>query len=333
MRLLIIKTSALGDIVHALPVLTALRRALPGATIGWVVEDVFAPLLEAHPDLDEVVPVRTRLWRRMSPLRSLRQIGSFLRALQGFAPDVALDLMGNHKSGMIAALSLADRRVGLHPSRRREAMSGLWINEFVTPDPSQHAVDDNLALLQALAIEPRRADFGADKLTTENGAAPSLPPEFILIHPGAGWGNKRYPAAGWGRVAAIVGSHLDRPVLVASGPGEQELANQVVDHSFGAAQAMHLPSLSQLLAALRRARLVLAGDTGPMHLAHALGTATLAVMGPTDPRHHGPYGAPERTIVHRLPCSFCHRRFEEAKACLLEIRPEAIAERALQLLA
>jgi len=333
MRVLIIKTSALGDIVHALPVLNALRRARADATIGWVVEDVFAPLLVDHPDLDAVVPVRTRPWRRMNPLRSARQIGSFVRTLQGFAPDVALDLMGNHKSGMIAALSLADRRIGLHPSRRREALSGLWINEFVTPDPSRHAVDDNLALLQALAIESRPAEFGAASLFTRNGAVPRLPSEFVLIHPGAGWGNKRYPAAGWGRVAAAVGAHLGQPILIASGPGEEELADQVVRHSRGAAQAVHLPSLADLAVALRRARLVLAGDTGPMHLAHALGTPTLAVMGPTDPRRHGPYQAPERAVVHRLPCSFCHRRFEETKACLLEIRPEEITARALQLLA
>lgn len=331
MRILILKTSALGDIVHALPTLTALRRALPNATIGWVVEDVFAPLLRDHPDLDMLLPVRTRAWRRMNPLRSAVEIASFVRSLLAFGPDIALDLMGNHKAGVIAALSLADRRIGMRPSSRRESSSSLWLNEFVSPD-GRHAVERNLAILKGLGIDGSSPDFEAAKLFAGQPVEVELPDEFAIIHPGAGWGNKRYPPAAWGAVAQSIASRLGLAVLVASAPGEEELAEAVIRHSDGSARTISLPTLPTLGAALRRARLVLAGDTGPMHLAQALGTPTLAVMGPTDPARHGPYGAPERAIVHRLPCSFCYRRFEEVKACLLEIPPGAIAERAVELL-
>lgn len=331
MRILIIKTSALGDIVHALPTLAALRRAMPEATLGWVVEDVFRPLLDGHPDLDFVLPVRTRAWRRISPLRSIPEISAFVRSLQAFGPDVALDLMGNHKAGVIAALSLADRRIGIQSSSRRETSSSLWMNESV-PAAGQHAVERNLAMLEGLGIDARTPDFSSVRLFRQPSPVLDLPADFILIHPGAGWGNKRYPPPSWGEVANAVSSRLQLQVLIASGPGEEELAEEVARHSEGTARPVFLPTIPALGEALRRARLVMAGDTGPMHLAHALGTPTLAVMGPTNPLRHGPYAAVDQAIVHRLPCSFCYRRFDEAKACLLEISPDLVTERAVQLL-
>ncbi|MGH9379887.1 MAG: glycosyltransferase family 9 protein [Thermoanaerobaculia bacterium] len=331
MRILILKTSALGDVVHALPVLTELRRRLPDARIGWVVEEAFAPLLEGRPDLDAVIPVRTRIWRRPAAWgQAVGEIVRFVRALQAFSPDVALDLMGNHKGGFLAALTLADRRVGLARPFRREPSSALWINQPVTP-AGVHAVERNLATLQALGIEAGTIDFGGERLFPEP-PAPEETEGFILLHPGAGWGNKRYPPADWAAVARLLGERLGLPTAVACAPGEEALAEAVAAASDGHARIESLPTLDRLAHRLRQARLVLAGDTGPLHLAHALGTPVLAVMGPTDPARHGPYGSPERAIFHRLPCSFCYKRFDETKACLFEVRPEAIVERALTLL-
>ena len=130
MRILIVRTSAMGDIVHCLPVLIALRRHLPEAKIAWVVERTFAPLLEGHPDIDELILVRLREWRKQ-PLSAavLREVATFRQTLRRFAPDVALDLMGNHKGGAIAWLSGAKRRLGAARSLRREASSAIWLNE------------------------------------------------------------------------------------------------------------------------------------------------------------------------------------------------------------
>jgi heptosyltransferase-1 len=336
-RILIIRTSALGDVVHALPVLTALRRELPEARIGWVVEEAMAPLLAGHPDLDVLIVARLRAWRRR-PLarRTLREVTALLTALGDFSPDVTLDLMGNHKAGILAALTLADRRIGARQSFRREPSSALWISEGATPRGT-HAVERALSLLSPLGIREAPPDFGAGKLfpeppVEEKEFLDTLPGPFVLVQPGAGWGNKRYPAAWWGEAAARLQELTGLAAIVAAAPGEEDLAQTAAAASRGAARARLLPTLAHLAAILRRARLVLGGDTGPVHLAHALGTPVLCVMGPTDPERHGPWAAPERAVWKRLPCSFCHRRFAETKACLREIPPTVVAERAAHLL-
>ncbi len=215
MRILIVRTSALGDVVHALPVLTALRRQLPEARIGWVVEAGMASVLAGHPDLDELFIVRLRQWRRLSGAdsrQSLGELATFVRALRRFRADVALDLMGNHKAGVLARLSGAKRRIGFARQERREPSSALWINRPAAPR-GVHAVDRMLSLLDALGIPPEPADFGPEKLFREEPPAvaelcAAHPEAFALLHPGAGWANKRYPPAWWGRRR---GSSTGRP--------------------------------------------------------------------------------------------------------------------------
>ena len=191
-RILIIRTSSLGDVVQALPVLTALRRHLPKARIAWLVEEVFAPLLDQHPDLDEVIPVRLRAWRRQPfSLQTLRQITGFYRTLDRFATEVVLDLMGNHKAGALAALTLADHRIGVEADFRREPSSAIWLSQTVRP-ASRHSVDKMLAVLGPLGLPPEPADFGGERLpaleSTDSGQdQPGIP--RALIQPGAGWDN------------------------------------------------------------------------------------------------------------------------------------------------
>lgn len=339
MRILIIRTSALGDVVHALPVLTALRRHFPQARIGWVVEEAMAPVLAGHPDLDERITVRLRHWGKQPfTRRTMRELGAFLGAIDRFSPDVTLDLMGNHKAGVISALTLSDRRIGAARRDRREPSSAVWISEPVAPR-GVHAVDRMLSLLDGLGLPPEPADFGPDRIF--RGEIPDAareifaahPEPFVLIHPGAGWPNKIYPPERWGEVARRLREATGLSTLVAMARGEEKLAAGVEATAGGAARAVAAPDLPTLAALLRRARLVLGGDSGPTHLAHALGTPILMVMGPTDPQRNGPYDAPERAVWRLLPCSFCHRRFGETKACLLEIPADRVAAEAAALLA
>ena len=335
MRVLLVRTSALGDVVHALPVLTALRRQLPAAKIGWVVEESMAPLLQGHPDLDELLVVRLRHWRRSLGVESLRELRSFLSALDRFAPDAVLDLMGNHKAGVISALTLADRRIGFARSARREPSSAIWISQPVVPR-GIHAVDRMLSLLDALDLPAEPADFGPEKLFREEPAAVNdvaAGEPFVLLHPGAGWANKRYPPAWWGEAARRLHAATGVPTRVAVARGEEELAAGVQAAGGAAVRLVPAPDLPTLAALIRRARLMLGGDSGPTHLAHALGTPVLMVMGPTDPERSGPYGAPDHALYRRLPCSFCHQRFAETKACLLEVPPRRVAQRAAEVLA
>jgi heptosyltransferase I len=335
MRALIVRTSALGDVVHCLPALTALRRHRPGARIGWVVEGSMAPVLEGHPDLDELLIVRLRAWRR-APFsrRTLREVRAFLEAVDHFAPDVVLDLMGNHKAGAIAALTLADRRLGLARPHRREPSSAAWITEGVTPR-GRHAVDRALSVVEALGIPEEPADFGGEKLFREEPETArrrfeASPGPFALLHPGAGWANKVYPPERWGEVARRLRRQTGLPTWIAAHGDERALAEAAAAASGGAAVPVEAPDLPTLAALLRRARLVMGGDSGPVHLAHALGTPALLVMGPTDPEKSGLYGAPENALRVVLPCSFCEKRFAETKACLLEIPADRVAERAIE---
>ena len=336
-RILIVRTGALGDIVHSLPVLSALRRSLPKARVGWVVEQAFVPLLQNHPDLDELLIVQLKAWRRR-PLAAAtwREVGRFVAALHDFSPEIVLDLMGNHKAGILAALTLSDRRIGLDRAARREPSSSIWISETVRPR-GQHVVDQMLSLVEALGRGPVRVDFGGTKILpdTPEPARRLLAGEkapFLLIHPGAGWANKCYPPIAWGQVAHHLGLEPGIDSLVAAGPEEGDLAERVVAAASGHARAVQAPDLAFLAALQRRAQLVLGGDTGPVHLAHALGTSVLCLMGPTTPERNGPYGEPQRSLFRELPCSFCHKRFDESKACLIDLSPEEVAERARVLL-
>jgi heptosyltransferase-1 len=330
--ILMVRTSALGDVVQALPVLTALRRHLPAARIGWVVEAAMAPLLRGHPALDTLLEVRLRQWRRRPLSRhAWRQAREFLGRLEEFAPEVVLDLMGNHKAGLLGAVTLADRRIGLQRAWRREPSSAIWLSETV-PARGDHAVDRMLSVLDGLDLPRERADFGPASLPRAPLPGELSDGPFAVVLPGAAWENKRYPSERWGEVARMLGADPGLPTLVAAGPGEEELALRVEAAADGAAQRLPVLGLPELVTLLSSATLVLGGDTGPLHLAHALGTRVCCLMGPTDPARHGPYRAPERVVFRRLPCSFCHRRLQAVKACLLELLPEEVATRARQLL-
>lgn len=330
-RILIVRTSALGDVVHTMPLASALRRHLPDARIGWIVERRFAPLLRDHPAVDEILEVALKEWRRRPFARATwREIGGFRRRLDAFAPEIVFDAMGNHKSGALAALTLADRRIGAAANHRREPSSAVWISEPVAV-AGEHAVDRTLSLLSALGIEDRRVDFGASAILRGSPSEETTPP--VLIHPGAGWPNKEYPPARWGEVAGEIAAVHGLAVGVLAGPGEEALAERVVEAANGAAVPVAAPTLESLAGRLRDARILLAGDTGPLHLALAFGVRVVCVLGPTDPARNGAYDAERSNVVHPLPCSYCYKRLDTPKACLLAIEPSEIAARASLVLA
>lgn len=338
MRVLLVRTSALGDIVQNLPVLRALVRARPAITVGWAVDAVFAPLLEGHPDLATVIPVPARALARegVSPA-SLRRLRTLRRQLRAFRPDVAIDLMGNHKGAFLARLSGARRTIGARRADRREPSSALWLGETVAVG-AEHAVDRGLELLAALGVDPEPVDFGGEHLLAAPPAAAAdflaaRRRPFVVLQAGAGWGNKTYPPERWGEVARRLRDAAGVESWVPIAPGEEALAARVAAASDGAAATVDARDFAFLAALLRRAALVLGGDTGPVHLAAALGAPVLCVMGPTDPRRHGPYRAAERAVFRVLPCSFCHKRYAEPKACLLDLSAREVADRAVELLA
>lgn len=304
MNVVIVKLSSLGDVVHALPVAAALRAAQPPARVTWLAERRESALLRASPAVDEVLTVDTRGWRRA---RGAREIAATGRTILGLARelrerrfDAALDLQGLLKSGILAALTRAPLRVGLARRRCREPLSALFTNRRVEPPPrARHVVDQLLALLAPFGIEPSRVDFAlppaadaaatAARLLARAGLGEDARP--VVINPGAGRSAKQWPAPRFAEVARLLARDGEVGVVVTWGPGEERLARAVAEGAAHPRAVVAPPTdLGELRALLARARLVIAGDTGPLHMAAALGTPCLGLFGPTDPARNGPYG-------------------------------------------
>ncbi len=307
-RIALVKLSALGDVVHALPVARALRARFPGAGLTWIVERREQGILAGNPDLDQVIAVDTRLWRQefrrpRGLLTVYDKIRGLTRRLRGGRFDVALDLQGLWKSGVITALTGAPLRVGLALGHCRERANVLFTTRRVTPAAEAvHVVEVNLALLAALGITradvgtpvfPIAADAGADAAAARVLEEEGVKPETLLVAllPGAGQDVKRWGVEGYRRVGDELAERLGARLVVVWGPGEEPLARAIAARMRGAPLVPPATSIPEMVALLRRAALVVGGDTGPVHIAAALGVPTLGLYGPTSARRNGPYGA------------------------------------------
>lgn len=312
-RVLVVRLSALGDCLHALPVAVELRRQLPGAHIGWAIEALGHQILRDHPAVD-----RFHLYpRRSPPLRFARDLLALRRELHEERYDIALDLQGLTKSGLVAWLSGAPRRVSLGPPDRRE-LNRLFVSEAVTaPAFVRHVVDRNLSLLRAVGLKvPERARFELPVLEPSTALAAlldSLPAaRLAVVNPGASWNTKIWSTTGYAQVARGLADRHGLGVVVAWGnENEHALAREVV-RAAERPQVVEAPatSLRDLAALLSRARVVVSGDTGPMHLAVALGVPVVSVFGPTAPERNGPYGERDLAVTAgiALECQPCWRR-------------------------
>jgi heptosyltransferase-1 len=306
MRVLLVRLSSIGDVVHTLPALAALARA--GHEAGWLVEPASRVLLDSHPLLSQVAPVPAAKAFRLGAARET------VRALRARRYDVALDFQGLWKSAAWARLSGARRVVGFAGRWRRESPSALLVGERVElPSEAVHVIDKNLALLRPLGIDALglrefplpEAPASAERV---DRVLPGLLREpFAILNPGGGWASKLWPPEGFGAVALGL-RERGLSSVVTWGPGEEALADRVVAASAGAAVRSFATSLLDYVALARRARLVVAGDTGTLHLACAVGTPVVALFGPTDPARNGPF-SPRDEVVRRVPpCAPCHRR-------------------------
>lgn len=303
----LVKLSALGDVVHATPVVEALADAFPAAGITWIVERREAALLRGHPRLAEVVTVDTRAWRRARAPAALlglaRALRDLRRRLRAGRFDVALDLQGLVKSGVVTALTGAPERIGFAGALCRERPSAVFTNRRVTPPPAaRHVVDQYLSLLQPLGVTPGRGVFrlpareAAETRVEEFFAASGLKPHgrLVVLNPGAGRPGKRWPVDRFAELAARLAGEARARVLVLWGPSEEPAARAIA-RAPGAVLAPPT-DLDELIAVARRASLVVAADTGPLHVAAAVGTPCVGLYGPTSAERNGPYGPGHRTV-------------------------------------
>jgi heptosyltransferase I len=305
LKALLVRLSSIGDVVHTLPALAALHRH--GWEAGWLVEPPSLGLLQDNPLLARVItaPSRRALGRG-SALRALR-------ALRAQRYDAALDFQGLWKSAAWARLSGAARVVGWERRARREPASSLLVTEAVVRAGAGHVIDKNLALLRPLGIEAvgRREfplPFSAEAVARVDAGLSGFGGDgFVVLNPGGGWASKLWPAERFGELAKGFRDLGLRP-LVSWGPGEEGLADRVVAASGGAAVRSFPTTLLDYVEIARRARLVVAADTGPLHLACAVGTPVVALFGPTDPARNGPFATDDVAIRRTPPCAPCYSR-------------------------
>lgn len=289
-RILIVRLSAMGDVIHGLPVLCALREALPDAFLGWVVEGRTGDLLDGHPALDALIRI-PRGW-----LKSPRAIWNVRRRLRQFAFDTTIDLQCLTKSAVAAWLSGAPRRIGKAGADGRE-LSRWFHNELVVPG-GQHVIDHYLGLLRPLGIRHAAVQFRLHERADDARTVDEFlrahqigPGRFALLNPGAGWPSKIWPAERYGELARWFYREFALPSVAVWGtPSERPLAERIVATSAGKARLAPPTSILELAALCRRAALFVGSDTGPMHLAVAVGTPTISLHGPSRAEWCGAYG-------------------------------------------
>jgi heptosyltransferase I len=336
-RVLVVRLSAMGDIIHGMPAIAALRRARPDLQIGWLVEERWVELLcardsdrltarsERKPLADWVHVAKFSGWRRaLLAHKTRREIAACRREVRGKNYEVALDLQGAIRSALAARSTGAAIRIG--SSQPREGPARMLYTQSVDVQ-GVHVVEHALSLASELAGQPleyTQAPFPVDPVTeTWADHQPEIfaGKPLVILNPGAGWGAKCWPSESYGKVARAM-KERGMAVLVNHGPGEEELAEQVRNASGGVAVPLKC-SVGELIALTRRARLFIGGDTGPMHLAAALRVPVVALFGPTRPERNGPFGTP--SVVLRSPESVYNTTHTNLRdKGLASIEPEAV---------
>jgi len=348
--ILLVRLSAIGDVLQCLHALAALRRARPRARIHWLVEDRCAAVLRGHPDLDGVLVYERRALSREAVRpwlwpRALGRAWRLVRTLRTLRPTVAVDLQGNLKGALLARLSGAPRRLGLAAGQGGKDFSHRFATEPVgIPEAARrHRADRALSLLAPLGAGPadgavtvggaREAGPGVEAWLRDRGL---LAGGFVVLHPGtSGYGSmKRWPPGRFAALARAVRDGHGLPVLVTAGPGEEALAERVVGESRGAARrGPETRSLADLAALLARAAAVVGADTGPVHLAALLGAPTVALFGPKDPGVYAPRGPRVRVVWKQVWCSPCRLRHCDDPVCMTELRLDEVLPEVESLLA
>lgn len=300
-KILIIKPSAFGDIVHTLPVLNALHGRFPHARIDWVVGHGLHTFLEGHSMIHRLWVIKKDEWKKLRRLKdTLREIRGLATGLRAERYDVALDLSGLLRSGVIAFASGAAIRLGFEES---DEGSPLFYTHKIKGDMGIHAVDRYLKLTAVLGCESDRVLYPFAPYNPSPEVCKTLPESYVLLSPSAGKPANQWPAERFGALAAM----LPLPSVVISSAADAHIADTVVSHSKGKAISIAgQTSLKALIPVVGEASCLITNDTGPMHVAAALGIPVFALFGPANPIRTGPYGTGHTVIQKQLDCSPCY---------------------------
>lgn len=315
-KFLIIRLSSIGDIVHALPAVSALGRACPRAEIHWIVEARHARLLEGNPFIHCVRAIDTHAWRKdLASRATLAAIGREVRHLRGEHYDAAIDFQGLYKSALIGWLSGARERLGFAGGRLREPAAGFFYSKRISARGFNHVIELNLALLESLGVpRPERTQWEFplplsrdDEEFVTRALAVEGTKDFLILNPGGGWQSKCWSPENYAELIRSCSPELGFDFLLTGSPAEEPLIQRIIEQS-GVRRARYFPStVTQFIALARRARLLVAGDTGPLHLATAVRTPVVALFGPTDPARNGPFSPQDITLWNRGAIDYTRR--------------------------
>lgn len=337
-RILLIKPSALGDVVHALPVLNLLKQRWPAAKISWLIASSFAEIIRGHPQVDEVIAFdRDRFSRAWYDPFATAELFQFIQLLRSRRFDLVVDLQGLFRSGILAALTRAPFRVGF--ANAREMAHLFYTHHVPIESMEQHAVDRYLAVADALGCrrEPVRFDLSvSDATEAEVDSMLHGVGRFALLLPGTNWPTKRWPAEHFAGLIAPLRQKHGLSTVLGGGPDAVPIAAEIRKVYYAAnaeseSREANLDltghtTLPQLVALIRRAELVIANDSGPMHIAAAMNKPLITPFGPTNPIRTGPYQRLDSVIRADIPCSPCYSKKCSHVSCmkLLEAEPVLI---------
>lgn len=327
---LIIRLSSLGDVVHTLPAFSALRKKYPEAKISWIVEENGKEILDLVPGLNRIVPVKLKRWK-LGSRRFWHEFAKLKKEIRN-KDQVAIDFQGLVKSGFMAYISGARKRIGFHRKNLKERQASLFYTEnLVEVSEKDHVIGKNLKLLSLLGIEENEFEFplqvpeesskNVQRILDELGYDPQN--KLVLLNVGAAWETKRWKADRWVQMVKKIENDKIFPVLLWGSGVEHELAKEV-------SQASGIPlvpslSLKEVMAFIKRAAVLVSGDTFALQAAGALATPVVGLFGPTTPSRNGPFRDQDRVIFHELECSHCYKKVCSRPECLDKITPEEVA--------
>ena len=312
-RFLVIRLSSIGDIVHALPAVAALGQSYPQAEIHWLIETRYAPLLAGNPYVHRIIPLDTLSWRgSLPPLSIVEEMVKTLRGLRGTTYEAAVDFQGLWKSALIALLSNVSVRVGLGEPWLREPGAAVLYTDRVSAAGRKHVVEESLVLVEHLGARVGLWQFPlphtpqADQYVDAQLARLEAR-DFMIVNPGGGWKAKRWAPENYALLLRHLESRFSGKFLLTGSPKESELISGILSRA-GTKRAFYLPcTVVQFIALARRAELVLGGDTGPLHLAAAVGTPLVTIHGPTDPARNGPFNKADVVLYNQAPVNHTRR--------------------------
>ncbi len=338
MNILIVKLSAIGDVIHTLPVLNAIRKHYPDAHITWLMEEAAHDVIKGHKALDRIIVSKRKRWLKglagRSCVKNFREVCSFIKELRDTRYDLILDFQALLKSGVLIGLARGGRKIGFDKGMEHQEHSYIFLNECIKPvDMELHALIRGMMLLESIGIQSREVVFNLPVSDRDRDAADDLlmqhgiktPALLVAINPMAKWETKLWDNLKFSNLADRLIKQANADVIFTGSQEDSEAIEDIISNiKAKAANLSGRTDLKTLAALYEKASIVVSTDTGPMHLAAAIGTPVVALFGPTAPWRTGPFGLGHKIIRANLECSPCFKRQCNTINCMKQITVDQV---------